>query len=249
MSLCWTIAKYYGIDEAGCSVSAQDRYEEDLNVSLAGAQQDSMSVDVYLPGASEPLDMPHVNNYEIEVYGVEVPVRTEWALGSHFPLGRYTFDVHIADASYRLQWLRREAAVNTIVVTCVDDSPLDADENAVLAELQDGEIYKFLDSDCVLEISDFAGDDDDLKLLVSAEDIDSMELRIYYPGAAIAVEADNVIGMETDEGMPYRVELIYGETFPTGIYAIEAIMDEQSYRFSWDRQDDRFRSVMFSCTR
>ncbi len=241
--------EFYSLDEADCSVSVKDRFEEDLNVSLAGAQQDSMSVDVYLPGASEPLDMPHVNNYEIEAYGVEVPVRTEWALGSNFPLGRYTFDVHIADASYRLQWLRREAAVNTIVVTCVDDSPLDADENAVLAELQDGEIYQFLDSDCVLETSDFAGDDDDLKLLVSGEEIDSMELRIFYPGAAIAVAADNVIGMETDEGMPYRVELIYGETFPTGIFAIEAIMDEQSYRFSWDRQDDRFRSVMFSCTR
>ena len=106
--------EFYSIDEADCSVSAQDRFDEDLNVSLAGAQQDSMSVDVYLPAARKPLDMPHVNNYEIEVYGVELPVRTEWAVGSHFPLGRYTFDVHIADAGYRLQWLRRDAAVNTI---------------------------------------------------------------------------------------------------------------------------------------
>ena len=148
--------EFYSIDEADCSVTVKDRFDEDLNVSLAGAQQDSMSVDVYLPGASEPLDMPHVNNYEIEVYGMALPVRTEWAVGSNFPLGRYTFDVHIADASYRFQWLRREAAVNTMVVTCVDLAQVEDDTDAVMAELQDGEVYQFLDADCVLETSDFA---------------------------------------------------------------------------------------------
>ena len=98
----------YSIDEADCSVSVKDRFEEDLNVSLAGVEQDSMSVDVYLPGASAPLDMPHENNYEIEVYGIALPVRTEWAVGRNFPLGRYTFDVHVEDESYRFQWLRGE---------------------------------------------------------------------------------------------------------------------------------------------
>ena len=239
----------YSIDEADCSVSVKDRFEEDLNVSLAGMEQDSMSVDVYLPGASAPLDMPHENNYEIEVYGIALPVRTEWAVGRNFPLGRYTFDVHVEDESYRFQWLRREAVVNTIVVTCVNLSEVEDAEGSVMAELEDGEAYRFLDSDCILETSDFAGEENDLKLLISAEDLESVELRIFYPGAASAVEKDSETSMVADDGTPYRAEFIDGETFPTGIYTIEVLMDGQSYRFNWDRQDDSYRTVVFTCTR
>lgn len=238
----------HSIDAADCSVSARDRFDEDLNVSLAGVNQESMSVDVYLPGASEPLDMPHVNSYETEVYGVALPVRTEWALGRYFPLGRYTFDLHIHDQSYRFQWLRRDEAVNTIVVACLDPTSEEATENGILAELEDGEIYSFLASDCTLETSDFAGEVD-LKLLVSADDMDSVEVRLFYPGELSAIELDNVTNMVEESGTPYRVEFVKGETFPTGVYVIEVLMNDELYRFNWNRQDDGFKTVAFICTR
>ena len=52
-----------------------------------------------------------------------------------------------------------------------------------MAELQDGEVYQFLDTNCVMETSEFAGDDDDLKLLVSAEDIDNTRAANLLSGS------------------------------------------------------------------
>lgn len=127
----------YSIDEADCSVMAKDRFDEDLNVSIAGAKQENITVAVYLPGTSEPLDMPNVNTHETELLGVSVPTRVEWAVGRNFPLGRYTVDVHIGDDAYRFQWLRRERAVNTIVITCVDSAVMDAFAEELTSESDD----------------------------------------------------------------------------------------------------------------
>lgn len=116
---------FYSLDEVGCSVKVTNRFDEDLNVSLAGAYQDDMSVDIYSPGESQALTLPNVNRYEAGIAGLTLPARTEWATGNSFPLGRYTFDIEVFDHSYRFQWLRRDAAVNTIVLTClhmVDES-------------------------------------------------------------------------------------------------------------------------------
>ena len=116
---------------------AKDRFDEDLNVSIAGAKQEEVTVTVYLPGASQALDMPNVNTHESEVFGVSVPTRVEWAVGKNFPLGRYTYDVHIRDDAYRFQWLRRGRAVNTIVVTCVDSAVMGAFADELTAEDDD----------------------------------------------------------------------------------------------------------------
>lgn len=127
----------YSIDAADCSVMAQDRFEEDLNVSLAGATQEDIRVEVYLPGSNEALEMPNVNAHEAEILGVTVPTRVEWAVGRNFPLGRYTFDVHIVEDSYRFQWLRRSRAVNTLVITCVDSAVEDAFADELTTEASD----------------------------------------------------------------------------------------------------------------
>ena len=124
----------YSIDEADCSVMAKDRFDEDLNVSIGGAQHEDISVAVYLPGSSQALDMPNVNTHETELLGVSVPTRVEWAVGRNFPLGRYTVDIHISGDAYRFQWLRRNRAVNTIVVTCVDSAVMEAFADELTAE-------------------------------------------------------------------------------------------------------------------
>ena len=127
----------YSIDDADCSVMAKDRFDEDLNVSIAGAIQENIRVAVYLPGTKQALDMPNVNTREAEFLGVIVPTRVEWAVGRNFPLGRYTFDVHINSDAYRFQWLRRDSAVNTIVVTCVDSAVEAALADELTAESDD----------------------------------------------------------------------------------------------------------------
>ena len=127
----------YSIDAADCSIMAKDRFDEDLNVSVSGANQEDIAVAVYLPGTSQALDMPNVNTHEAEVLGVRVPTRVEWAVGRNFPLGRYTVDVHTSADAYRFQWLRRSRAVNTIVVTCVDSAVMDAFADELTAEADD----------------------------------------------------------------------------------------------------------------
>lgn len=124
----------YSIDEADCSVMAKDRFDEDLNVSIAGAEHEDVAVAVYLPGTTQALDMPNVNTHEAELLGVSVPTRVEWAVGRNFPLGRYTVDIVIKDDAYRFQWLRRGRAVNTIVVTCVDTDVMAAFADELTAE-------------------------------------------------------------------------------------------------------------------
>ena len=78
----------YSIDEADCSVMAKDRFDEDLNVSIAGAQHEEVAVAVYLPGTSQALDMPNVNSHEAEMHGRQradagrMGRRTQLSLGS-----------------------------------------------------------------------------------------------------------------------------------------------------------------------
>ena len=124
----------YSIDDADCSIMAKDRFDEDLNVSVGGANQEDVAVAVYLPGTSQALDMPNVNAHEAEILGVSVPTRVEWAVGQNFPLGRYTVDVYIDENAYRFQWLRRSRAINTIVITCVDTGVMEAFADELTAE-------------------------------------------------------------------------------------------------------------------
>ena len=128
----------YSIDQADCSVMAKDRFDEDLNVSIGGANQERIAVAVYLPGTRQPPDMPNVNTHATELLGVTVPTRVEWSVGRNFPLGRYNVDVHINEDAYRFQRLRRSRAVNTIVVTCVDAAVMGAFADELRGESDDG---------------------------------------------------------------------------------------------------------------
>ena len=77
----------YSIDEAHCSVMAKDRFDEDLNVSIAGAQHEEVAVAVYLPGTSQALDMPNVNSHEAEVHGRQRADEGRMGDGAKLPPG------------------------------------------------------------------------------------------------------------------------------------------------------------------
>ncbi len=235
----------YSIDAVDCSVSLKDRFEEDLNVSLAGSQQDKMSLDVYLPGESQAFEMPNVNTYEVVAYGVELPVRTQWAVGNNFPLGRYTFDAHIYGNSYRFQWLRRDEAVNTIVVTCVELTTEADDEGDVTAYLGDGEVYELQDVDCLISTSRLT--EDILSVLVIGENIENVKVEVTYPGMLSPIRMEHVDEMVSPEGEPFRVEGILADTYPTGAYIISVTMDKQTYHFQWDREDADYKTIIFNC--
>ncbi len=231
--------------DVGCSVRLADRFEENLNVSLAGHRREETAVDVYLPGESEKLDMPNVNHEEINVYGVETPIRNEWGEGDSFPLGLYRFDVHIGDSTYRFEWQREDEAVNTIIVNCLElqaDGDFDVE---LTAELADGELYPIEESGCHVGTIDLEAEF--FSTVVSGPDRDNMHVAVTYPQMSTPVQMQHAESFVADDGRPMRIEWVEAPNFPTGAYLISVTMDEGTLHFRWDRQDDAFRTIILSC--
>ena len=236
----------YSIADDECTVIVSDHYDADLNVLLIGEMQDSMSVDVYLPGESEPIAMPHVFDDEVSVVGLSAPTRVEWVERDSFPLGVYTFDVRYFDEFYRFKWTREDKAVNTVVLTCIIDFPemreLDA---AVVARLADGEFYEISEARCFITTSNL--ESDLFSFVVSGEGYDSIDLEVTFPGMPSPIEMEQVENLIGEEGIPFRIEWLSADAYPSGVYTISATIDEKDHVFEWDRQDDGYRTIFFSC--
>ena len=231
----------YSIDEKDCSVLVNDRIVGDFNLSITGHRQDKMSVDVYLPGEAEPMKMDHVHNYTVDVGGL-TPVRTEWAVGESFPMGWYTFDVHIEDATYRFQWLRQDDAYNTFGLTC-----LFAPEN------EDGEYVYHLADGSSLELANSACSvfsitwESEFRIIAGGARHADIQIDVYFPGEESPAAFDSSEVNALESGTPFRLDTIVGEAFPLGLYKLVVTIGEQTYQIAWDRQDPVYNTVGASC--
>jgi len=231
--------------DIGCSVSVADRFEANLNVSVAGSRREETSVDIYLPGEREKIDLPNVRHEEINIYGIETPIRNEWVEGESFPLGLYRFDVQIGDSTYRFEWRRADDAVNTIIVSCLDlksDGDFDVE---VTADLSDGELYPLEDSGCHVGAINLEAEF--FSTVVSGMESDEMIVEVTYPQMSTPVRMQHVENFVSDEGIPTRIEWVDAPNFPTGAYLISVTLNEQTLHFRWDRQDDAFRTIVLTC--
>ena len=231
--------KIHTIQPEGCVVAVDTRYEKDFNLFIVGNGQDGLSVDVYLPGESEPLVMDETYEYTADI-GVPLPVRNEWAIGDEFPLGTYTFDVHIDGNTHRFQWNREDEDYRNFALTCnregVDDESL-----GVLA---DNERAPIPETDCLVWTEAW---DEDFNLIVIGENQDGMAVEVYFPGEIQPEAMDGVSANEFDDGMPYRIEWIDGRHFPLGLYNIELTIDEQSHHLKWQREEDDINTFVVEC--
>lgn len=231
--------------DVGCSVRVADRFDANLYVSVAGALREETSVDVYLPGESETIDMPKVSHEVVNVYGIETPIRNEWVEGDSFPLGLYRFDVHISDSTYRFEWLRNDDMVNTIIVSCLDLKPDGETDVEITAELADGEFYQLQGSDCYVGTIDKKAEF--FSAIVAGPDRDTMFIEVTYPLMPTPVQMQYEESFISDDGIPTRIEWVEAPNFPTGAYLISVTMDERMRHFRWDRRDDAFRTVILTC--
>ncbi len=265
----------YGIEDPVCTVFVADQYETDLNVLLIDWANDKVSVDVYLPGESEAIAMPNRQADEFEAYGKMVPIRTYWADRDSFPLGTYSFDVHVLAETYRFEWIREDNAVNTIVVICDEpepaaetDSEADDDEPAVesdteagddvtavepdteagddvTARLTDGQFLDLEDTSCFITTSDL--ESPFLGFAVAGNDQEDISLSITFPGETSPRSMDHQETLTGNDSFPYRVEWVEVDDPPAGIYTIDVSTPYGAFRFEWDRQDDAYRTIFFSC--
>ena len=223
--------------DADCFVLITDRFEADFNVTVSGSGLDEMSVDVYLPGESEPVAVRGVDE---DVMDTGIPLRIEWLEGDQFPLGVYTIEMRIGEAGYRFQWDRQDELDYTIVLGCTRVQDFEEESG----RLQDGDLHQFQDVACRLWTDTF---DEDMNVVVAASDPKAIEVDLYFPDDSHPKEMDDVDRGAFEDGTKYRAEWIAGDSFPLGEYAIVLHIDGSSYRVVWEREDDAYNLVFVHC--
>ena len=234
--------KIHALDEEGCVVAVDTRFEEDFNLSITGHGQDGLVVEIFPPGESDALVMDDSEEYTVEI-GEELPVRIEWATGDDFPLGVYTFVVTIDDNSYRFEWDRQDPAYRTFVLTCYrPDRAEDGESDPGL--LEDNDTRVIADSECFIKTEAW---DEDFNVVIIGEPQDGISVSVYFPGEIRAEAMDDVFRDEFDDGTPYRVEWIEGRFFPLGLYNIEVTIEDEVYAYKWQREGSEINTIEVEC--
>ena len=222
--------------DADCSIFVTDRFDVDFNVTIVGRGQESLFVDVYLPGESERALIEDVTEDTMD----GIPMRIEWVDGRDFPTGTYTVDVFIGDASHRFQWERGDDTGYTVVMSCLRLQDLEDDSDL----LDDGDSSAIGDTNCTLVVDSWSTD---LNVVIVGQDHETVEIDLYYPGDTQPRDMSQVSRDEFDDGTPYRVEWIVGDSFPTGEYGVTAHVDGRSHLFTWNRQDPDYNTIYIRC--
>lgn len=223
--------------DADCFVLITDRFEADFNVTVSGSGLDEMSVDVYLPGESEPVAVRGVDE---DVMDNGIPLRIELLDADQFPLGVYTIDMRIGEADYRFEWDRQDEKDYTIILGCTRVQDFQEES----ARLQDGDIHHIEEAGCVLWINTF---DRDITIIVAAADPTAIDVDLYFPGDSHPKAMDDMERDEFEDGTKFRAEWIIGDSFPLGDYAIVLHLDGSSYRVVWEREDDAYNFIYIRC--
>ena len=229
----------YTIQAHDCDVVVDSRYEDDFNVSITGERAGGITVDIYPPGAAEPLDLDQSNEITSSL-GIGAPLRLEWATGDDFPLGRYTFVVRIDDDTYRFAWVRDDPAYRTFAIAC---SHAAADERAANA-LADGEKKIITGTLCLVWTEAW---DEDFNVIIIGEPQTGIELAVTFPAEAEPATMDEYYASEFDDGTPYRVEWVVGSNFPLGEYKLDVTIEGVDYGYTWGREDSEINTVGVEC--
>lgn len=220
-----------------CSVMITDQFDTPFNVTVTGTERDGMSVDVYLPGESDPAA---VSETRLDMLEGSIPIRIEWIAGEAFPLGTYTFDAHKDDATFRFEWLRQDENDYSFMFSCSGAQGFED----VLARLTDGDSYYFEEAGCALWIDAFEAD---MNIVVAGPDPEAIALDLYFPRENQPRAPDDALRDEFENGTKYRGEWISGDDFPLGAYNIVLHAGGNSYRVTWERLDPDYNLIFVRC--
>ncbi len=220
-----------------CSVMITDQFDTPFNITVTGAERDSMAVDVYLPGESQPAA---VLETRLDMLEGSIPIRIEWIAGEAFPPGTYTFDARKDDATFRFEWLREDENDYTFMFSCSGEQGFEGG----LARLADGDSFWFEDAGCALWIDVF---DADMNIVVAGPDPEAIAVDLYFPREDQPRAPDGAQRDEFESGTKYRGEWISGDDFPLGTYNIVLRADGDSYRVTWERLDPQYNLIFVHC--
>lgn len=227
-------------EHEGCVLTVDPEPKEDFNLTIIGADQDGLSIDVYLPGETEPSAMDGVHTYEQDFEFITLPARFEWIEGDSFPLGEYRFDVQIGESSHQIRWQRDDHDQRAIALICFGAGGLIPE----LKVLGDDESTFIPETDCLIWTEAWSTD---LNVIIAGESQDQMSVALYFPDDDEPIEMDLVNSGQFDSGMPYRVEWLTGETFPIGLYNIDVTIESELYQYQWQREDQSVNTFGVEC--
>ena len=129
-----------------------------------------------------------------------------------------------------------------------DTTALEPDTEAgddLTARLTDGEFLDLEEIGCFITTSNL--ESPFLGFAVAGYDLEDTSLSITFPGETSPKSMDHQETLTGEDSFPYRVEWVEVDELPAGIYTIDVSTPDGEFRFEWDRQDDAYRTIFFSC--
>lgn len=220
-----------------CVLALDSSDDEYFNLSIAAIDRGDLALDVYLPGQDEPFKTDEADEHSLSL-GESESAQSEWTASDDFPLGMYTFHVHINDGTWLFQWDRQDTAGRIFLLKCFHAAVADDDP------LKDGEKTYIPDTPCLVWTEAW---DVDLNILVIGENLDEISVEIAFPGEEEPEDIDGVTSNSFEDGRPYRVEWIEGTAFPLGLFNIHVMIAGQLYPYQWQREDHSVNTFGVEC--
>ncbi len=231
--------EWYELDEVGCRAMVAAHGELLFFAGVTGDSLEGLALDIYFAGESQPVEMDQIIVTTEADSGIPMKVFTK--RGRVFPLGLYTFDVHVDDETLRLHWNRESKVHRAFLLECPGRTPRAADSPMPLHE---GAMHPFAGVECAL-LLDKVGEN--LNVQVSGDYIDEASVEVFLPGETAPIAFDGEVKDLLHGKTPFRRQWLEGEEFPTGAYNIVVTFEGVEYKFTWERTGAEYDNVHVVC--
>ncbi len=261
--------------EPECSILIDDFYDEHFTFIIGGYRLDGLALDVYLPGELEAVEMDHVVEdivrevpvrYEI-LGGDQFPLG-KYVFDVHVDDDIYHFLWNRTDNAMNTVSLsclgRQEEGEggerrdgdgddSAMVVSDAETSAPSASESAgidnesEIIELVDSAPHQLEEEGCLITLD--SNYEENFNVTVIGRDQDGLSVDVYLPDEREPLVMDGSHDFETEIGatFPARIEWAEGDSFPLGVYRFDVHIENNTFHFQWEREDEAFRSFTLAC--
>lgn len=231
--------EWYELDEVGCRAMVAAHGELLFFAGVTGDSLEGLALDIYFAGESQPVEMDQTVVTTAADSGIPMKIFTK--RGRIFPLGLYTFDVHVDEKTLRLQWNRESKVHRAFLLECPGRAPRAADMPMIVHE---GAMHLFAGDECTL-LLDTVGEN--FNVQVSGDNNDEASVDVFLPGETAPIAFDGEVKDVLHGKTPFRRQWLEGEEFPTGAYNIVVTFEGVEYKFTWERTGAEYDNVHVVC--
>ena len=105
--------------------------------------------------------------------------------------------------------------------------------------------HRWGEPECSILIDDYY--DSGFTVLYGGHAPDGVSVDVYFPDSNLPASMDRVVNDATESGTPVRIERMYGDEFPLGLYAFDVHIDYETYHFMWARTKNSMNTFSLSC--